>query len=53
MKFLNRDDNALTLVHFDSGKMHFVYKSLQYSALFGVFAFAVGAAVWFLIEEHL
>lgn len=51
MKFLNRDDNVLSLTHSSPGNMRFAYRSLQHALIFGLFAALVIAAVWFLREE--
>ena len=51
MKFINRDDNALTLTNDSSGKMVFVYKSRKHAVLFGIFAIALSYAVWHFSNE--
>jgi len=51
MKFLNRDDNALTLVNDQPGRMIFVYQSKKYALLFGVFAISLMYVVWHFGEE--
>ena len=51
MKFLNRDDNALTLTNDSSEKMDFVYKSKKYAVLFGLFAISLCYVVWRFGDE--
>ncbi len=51
MKFLNRDDNALTLTNDDLKKMNFVYKSKKHAVLFGLFAIALSYVIWRFSDE--
>ena len=51
MKFMNRDDNALTLVSDKPDKMVFEYQSRKYAILFGIFAVSLIYTVWRFGEE--
>ncbi len=51
MKFLNRDDNVLTLTNDNPERLKFVYKSQKNAVLFAVFAVALSLVVWFYGDE--
>ena len=51
MKFMNRDDNALTLVSDKPDKMVFEYQSRKYAILFGAVAISLIYTVWRFGEE--
>jgi len=46
MKFLNRDDNSLTLINDKPEKMAFLYQSKKYAILFGIFAITFSYLLW-------
>ncbi|GAB4223390.1 MAG: hypothetical protein Kow0062_23410 [Acidobacteriota bacterium] len=46
MKFLHRDDNALTLASRGPGRLAFTYRSRMHALLFGAFAIVLIYVVW-------
>ncbi len=51
MKFLNRDDNVLTLISSDPNILRFEYSAYRHAFLFGIFACGLAAATWYLGDE--